>query len=92
MNCYCEINGQHVSEARNANKLAIDIRNHLADYSANKGEGEHSVRVEVWEQSALSYKGRHLLGQSLHIAGGLAGSKYRDFSRVAKGLAARVYA
>ena len=91
MNTYCEVNGEHVSEAKNSNKLAIDIKSYLAHYSANQGDGHWPVRVEVWEMGGLSYKGSHLLGQSLTIPGGLVGSKYRDFSKVAQGIARRAY-
>jgi len=91
MNTYCEVNGEHVSEAKDSSKLAIDIKSYLAYYSANQGYGDFPVRVEVWEMGDSSYKGRHRLGQSLIIPGGLVGSKYRDFSKVAQGIARRAY-
>lgn len=91
MNTYCEVNGEHVSEAENSRKLAIDIKSYLAYYSANQSYGDFPVRVEVWEMGDLAYKGRHLHGQSLTIPGGLVGSKYRDFSKVAQSIARRAY-
>lgn len=91
MNTYCEVNGQHVSEARTEKKLAQDISGFLAHFSANEGDGKHIARVEIWEMGNLSYKGRYLVGQSLTIDGGLVASKYRDFSKIAQRLANRAY-